>query len=191
MNTHSRKMSQYYSLYSWGNQDSKGSHHDLYDLENNLSSRENQFVRPLPSRRYCRMGWASRSKNYLLSRPFANPLYSGRQPALCHYYDPVNTICMIEGRVKGFGPTFSSKLLHFSIPQIFGAIDTRLVRVFGNESEDPDPHHFLNLDVNRPEKGRPAITKTQQNWPENTVLGWDPSIYGGSSERTGNSLSAS
>lgn len=160
-------MTHLFEKYRWVNRSGVTGHRELFDLERKITAAAmtNSFTRS-NLEDIAEWGNLPDVKKIQSPDPFRIPLYSGNKPALCHYYDPVNAICIIESRVKGFGPTFSSKLLHFSIPQIYGALDTRLVRVFGNDSKDPESYHFLNLKVNRPKKGRPSIPKTQTNWPE-------------------------
>jgi hypothetical protein len=164
---HIHEMPGFYNTYTWDNDSPEKSHQALFDLEMEIfpAAKSNSFNREHLIK-IAEWGGHPNPKKINCPDPLRIPLYSGNRPALCLFYEPVNAICMIEGRVGGFGPTFSSKLLHFAVPRIFGALDTRLVRIFGMSSEDPESYQFLNLNVLRPDKGRPSIPKTQENWPE-------------------------
>lgn len=74
---------------------------------------------------------------------------------------PERAISNLNCLIDGFGPTYCSKLLHFAVPQIFGALDTRLVRTFG---ENAKRYPLLKLKVIW--SGRAwAIPTTQKGWP--------------------------
>ena len=77
--------------------------------------------------------------------------------------NPENAIRVLGGQIRGFGPTYTSKLLRFAAPELFGAIDTRIVRVFG--AGDTARLHLLDLTAT-PVDGRWAILSGQQGWPE-------------------------
>ncbi|WP_292728002.1 hypothetical protein [Methanoculleus sp.] len=91
-------------------------------------------------------------------------LYVGDAPAYWLMREPENTIRILEEQIRGFGPTYTSKLLRFAVPQVFGAIDTRLVRVFG--CGDPEKQRYPLLDLTAsPFGGRWAILAAQPAWP--------------------------
>lgn len=77
--------------------------------------------------------------------------------------NPENAIRVLDDQIRGFGPTYISKLLRFAAPELFGAIDTRIVRVFG--AGDAEHLHLLDLTAT-PVDGRWAILSGQQGWPE-------------------------
>ena len=77
--------------------------------------------------------------------------------------NPENAIRVLGGQIRGFGPTYTSKLLRFAVPELFGAIDTRIVRIFG--AGDTSHLHLLDLTAT-PVDGRWAILSGQQGWPE-------------------------
>jgi hypothetical protein len=66
--------------------------------------------------------------------------------------------------IKGMGPTYLSKLLMFSRPQLYGAIDTRLVRVFGRGDADVEGLKWLSLEVRNYGDGW-YIPANQTSWP--------------------------
>lgn len=78
--------------------------------------------------------------------------------------EPENVIRILEGQIRGFGPTYTSKVLRFAAPDTFGAIDTRIVRVFGKDGLRNYQDNFLNLRAS-PIDGRWAILTNQAGWP--------------------------
>ncbi len=97
--------------------------------------------------------------------PLSIILYFGGSPAYWLVHVPANAIQFVEGRIPGFGLTYASKLLRFAIPCSFGAIDTRLVRVFGRGDPGVCRYPLLNLTAS-PIGNRWAILATQRGWPE-------------------------
>ena len=92
------------------------------------------------------------------------PLYVGGAPAYWLVHDSGETVRDIERQIRGFGPTYASKLLRFAVPQVFGALDTRLVRVFGRGDPTTQRYALLDLTAERFD-GRWAIPATQPGWP--------------------------
>ena len=62
------------------------------------------------------------------------------------------------------GPTYLSKVLMFSRPQLYRAIDTRLVRVFGNGDTATEGPGWLSLEVRKSGNGW-HIPEIQTSWP--------------------------
>ena len=86
-------------------------------------------------------------------------------PAIWLEKEPENAVCILECKVRGFGPTYCSKILHFAVPQIFGAIDTRLVRVFGRgDTQCGGRYQLLELSVSL-SGNRWQISQSQKEWP--------------------------
>ena len=94
--------------------------------------------------------WRSLPNTKQISRPnpIKIPLYADGKPAFWLKKEPENAVCILGCQVRGFGPTYCSKILHFAVPQIFGAIDTRFVRVFGTgDTQCGGRYHLLELFV--------------------------------------------
>jgi len=72
---------------------------------------------------------------------------------------PEALLLELDQQVKYFGPTYLSKVLMFAAPEHYGAIDTRLVTVFGR-----DGYGWLDLYVRDYGSG-PHIPDTQAGWP--------------------------
>lgn len=91
--------------------------------------------------------------------PIQISLFDGDTIARWASNSPENAIRILEGQISGFGPTYTSKLLRFAAPELFGAIDTRIVRIFGGTGLT-----VVSL-VATPFDGRWAISRTQKSWP--------------------------
>ncbi|WP_317065879.1 hypothetical protein [Methanoculleus caldifontis] len=108
--------------------------------------------------------WGGLAGRFDCPDPLAVTLYVGDAPAYWLVRDSGETVRDIERQVRGFGPTYASKLLRFAVPQVFGALDTRLVRVFGRG--DPAMQRYALLDLAAEQFGsRWAIPVTQPGWP--------------------------
>jgi hypothetical protein len=91
-------------------------------------------------------------------------LYIDDAPAYWLMHEPADIVWIVERQIRGFGPTYASKLLRFAVPQVFGAIDTRLVRVFGRGDQEKQRYPLLDLTAS-PFGGRWAILAAQPAWP--------------------------
>lgn len=79
--------------------------------------------------------------------------------------DPIAPLSSLRKSITaGIGPTYFSKILRFSAPRIYGAIDTRLVRVFGKGDVANQLYDWLDLQVNDTDS-RWFIPEGQQQWP--------------------------
>jgi hypothetical protein len=78
---------------------------------------------------------------------------------------PIGPVCTLEDNItKGIGPTYLSKLLRFGLPQEYGALDSRCVRVFGKGDSNTQKHDWLRIRVRNYGYGW-YIPKTQATWP--------------------------
>jgi hypothetical protein len=66
--------------------------------------------------------------------------------------------------VNGIGPTYFSKIVRFGLPQEYGSIDTRCVRVFGIGDLASLRHQWINLKARNDGYGW-YIPKLQPAWP--------------------------
>jgi hypothetical protein len=107
--------------------------------------------------------WGKFRKKNSISWPNPNKtqLYVDNKPNEMVVKFPDRTVAILDDQISGFGPTYCSKLLHFALPQIFGALDTRLVQTFGKDA----PISLLNLKVTWSDWG-PSISKYQIGWPK-------------------------
>lgn len=91
-------------------------------------------------------------------------LYEKGIPSGVYIDEPDNAISVLQSQIKGFGPTYLTKLLRFAVPTEFGALDTRIVRVFGVSNINVSEIQLLNLQATN-YNGRWAILKNQPGWP--------------------------
>jgi hypothetical protein len=77
-------------------------------------------------------------------------------------------LTLLDRTTKGLGPTYYSKILMFAFPKLYGAIDTRLVTVFGHGDSDTYSHEWLSLRVRNYGSG-PHIPETQHHWPSEYI----------------------
>lgn len=91
------------------------------------------------------------------------PLYDGNEISVTIKNDPILAVRLIKNQSSGIGPTYISKVLRFSAPSLFGAIDSRLVRVFGLGDSRVNKLHILDLTAYQSVSGRWAIGP--DNWP--------------------------
>ena len=82
-----------------------------------------------------------------------------------HPQAPIDTLKLING----FGPTYQSKVLRFALPEEYGAIDTRIVRVFGHGDHKAHKHSWLELKtILGTHKGKAtgwSIYANRKKWP--------------------------
>lgn len=78
--------------------------------------------------------------------------------------DSINLLQVLKTNITGMGPTYLSKILRFAFPSVFGAIDTRLVRVFGFGDVNLSNHSWLKLKVLNAGYGW-YIPENQAAWP--------------------------
>lgn len=91
-------------------------------------------------------------------------LYDNDLPVKDLIEESENFVSIVNERVPGFGATFSSKLLHFAVPSVFGMLDTWLVRTFGIGDPDHRKYKFLKLKTQNDKSGW-HIPTTQPLWP--------------------------
>jgi len=78
--------------------------------------------------------------------------------------NPLPPIVSLQRQITGLGPTYLSKVIRFALPEEYGAIDTRIVRVFGRGDPASRQQNWLNLKARNYGYGW-YIPKTQATWP--------------------------
>ncbi|MBF8264972.1 MAG: hypothetical protein HW384_836 [Dehalococcoidia bacterium] len=91
-------------------------------------------------------------------------LYAGDNLTEYSNIDCSMPLRLLRETIKGIGPTYLSKVLMFSRPQLYAAIDTRLVRTFGNGDKSIEGHGWLSLAVKNYGHGW-YIPEYQSSWP--------------------------
>jgi len=152
-----------YTEYEWKGDTYDKGFPDLYRLEKEISdAAKRDDIRLHHLVEIAKWGKLRNTKGISCTEPLSLVLYVKDQPTPDLLQEPETAIKKIDALVKGFGPTYSGKLLHFAVPQVFGALDTRLVRVFGNAA----PVYHL-LDLSAVQSGeRWLIPPNQDGWPK-------------------------
>jgi len=169
LNEHKNDMPFLFTSYDWDDDlwQKNNGFPKLFKLEREISAaaKENEFSK---ENLLHIAEWGKLPNKTGISRvgQFKFTLYQEGSPIFWLREEPENAICIVEGRIPGFGPTYSSKLLHFAVPEIFGALDTWLVRAFGQGENNSFHYGFLDLKAMRSPKGRWSISPRQSGWPD-------------------------
>ena len=156
----------WYQNYSWES-DTKGSNFkNIVNLEVGLSESGRQ------NRISCEqiMNSAQWGGHPMLDKIRCNkfvdlPLYENNSLASWIREDPAEGLRKIRPQVYYVGPTYMTKILRFSLPSEFGALDTRITRVFG--LGDPKHSYIHLLDLEAYDTGRKWFIKyPQPAWPD-------------------------
>ncbi|MDK2986614.1 MAG: hypothetical protein PWQ96_2258 [Clostridia bacterium] len=78
--------------------------------------------------------------------------------------NPARMYSKLCKEINGLGPTYRSKIIRFACPQNAGAIDTRIVRVFGKGDLASVKYDWLDLKVVNYGYGW-YINENQKRWP--------------------------
>lgn len=141
-------ISKYYTRYSWGNDDISTGFSDIFHLEKEFAKAVSDSIL-VPNQLYSLAKWGNLNKKPKLKFGNFIPLsfYQDGQISKKVLYDPSFYISDLDKRIEHFGPTFISKLLRFSLPEYYGAIDTRIVSVFGTGGRGHKGKNWINLDA--------------------------------------------
>jgi hypothetical protein len=155
-----------YRSYTWKEDTWKRGFPDLFRLEQEISqAARKRSIRKEHLLALAKWGGLRNTKRISCPRSIRINLYHRGSPAPWLLRDPAKAIDLLDIQVIGFGPTYSSKVLHFGVPQVFGALDTRLVRTFGRGDEASQRYPLLNLKVTRTGPSW-AVYSQQPGWPD-------------------------
>ena len=154
-----------YRSYKWNKDTWERGFPDLFRLEQETSHTAREYTLSQNHLlQIAQWGRLPNKKRISCQNPINITLYTNGLPAGWLEREPEKAILILEEQIHGFGPTYCSKLLHFAVPQIFGALDTRLVRTFGKG--DPNTQRYPLLDLTATMSGgRWAIYSSQAGWP--------------------------
>jgi hypothetical protein len=154
-----------YRSYEWIGDSWERGFPDLIRLEQEVSNAARQNnLRKAHLLKIAEWGKLPNTKQITCPDPIKLTLYENNIPVGWLKTEPEIAISILKGQIRGFGPTYASKLLHFAVPQVFGAIDTRLVRTFGSGDLDSQRYPLLNLTTEISGE-RWAISSFQKGWP--------------------------
>ncbi len=91
-------------------------------------------------------------------------LYIGDAPAYWLMHEPGETARAVGEKLPWLGPTDTGRILRFAVPEVFGALDARLVRVFGCGDPAVQRYPLIDLIAER-FAGRWDIPAGQPAWP--------------------------
>ncbi|MBN1181512.1 MAG: hypothetical protein JXB49_04435 [Bacteroidales bacterium] len=141
-------ITKYYTQYSWGNDDFSTGFSDIFHLEKQYAKAVSESM-IVPNHLRSLAVWGNLSKEPKLKFGNFIPLsfFQNGQISKKVLYDPSFYISDLDKRIAYFGPTFISKLLRFSLPEYYGAIDTRIVSVFGTGGRGINGKKWIDLVV--------------------------------------------
>lgn len=153
-----------YSSYNWKKDRLDNGFPDIFSLENRLVLSKHATGVDL-SEIKCVAKWGGNHKEIIgpaIVLPKCSLVGDDGTPNPGLESDPLKPLKQFAN-VKNIGPTYYSKVLRFALPQEYGAIDTRLVRVFGEG--DRAEHQWLTLSAKESAKNRWYIPEIQSGWP--------------------------
>jgi hypothetical protein len=154
-----------YRQYDWKNDCWKDGFREILQLEKSISTAaRNQRITKSHILGIAQWGGLPNIERIRCYKdPLVIPLYDGKEISTAVKNDPVMAVRILKQQTAGIGPTYISKVLRFAAPAEFGAIDTRLIRVFGFGDEKSRKMQILDLKASVSEGGRWFIGP--DNWP--------------------------
>lgn len=156
----------WYQNYSWEADTKSSNFRDIVSLEIELSKAAKQnSITCEQVKKIARWGG-----HPMLEKIRCNPIinlsmYKGNSLASWVKEDPAEGLRKIRPQVSYVGPTYMTKILRFSVPSEFGALDTRITRVFGRG--DPKHSYMHLLDLEAQDQGWKWFIKyPQPAWPD-------------------------
>lgn len=143
-------ITEYYTGYSWGNNDIRTGFSDIFYLEKLFGQAAREGIINLSLLK--NLGYWGELKAVSSIR-----IRGGKDVPVSFYdkgnisknvlYDLSVYIKDLDKRIAYFGLTFISKLLRFSLSEYYGAIDTRIVSVFRTGGSGNKGKNWINLEV--------------------------------------------
>jgi hypothetical protein len=158
-------LSSLYKKYKWGRDTWEKGFPDMRQLEIDLSmAAKHEYLTKTHIMSVARWGRLRNIKKIRCPELMRISLYNGDDLTEFFESPPSAPLIPLGETIEGMGPTYLSKILMFSRPQLYGAIDTRLVRVFGKGDTDIEPLRWLSLEVKNFGYGW-YIPEHQTSWP--------------------------
>lgn len=159
-----------YRAYAWGNDTYEDGFPDIYRLESHLAMMDQTTGITLSDVKCVAKWGAMRNQGRIAGARVVLPPRSLHAPegvaAAEVNDDPLAPLLALQANITGgLGPTYLSKVLRFGLPQKYGAIDTRCVRVFGDGDADVRRHDWIKLSARNDGYGW-SIPKAQKAWPK-------------------------
>lgn len=163
------RLADLYRSYNWGKDSWQTGFVDILRIERQLSSHLNTGGVTLDDVKEIAKWGKLRNPGRIKGAPVVlppNTIYGndGTLPSRANI-NSLDPLLVLRGNIEsGIGPTYLTKSLRFAIPTIYGAIDTRCVRVFGKGDSDSQKHNWLDLHVKDYGYGW-FIPEGQKQWP--------------------------
>jgi hypothetical protein len=155
-----------YRSYTWQGDSWKEGFQDLFRLEQEISQAARERALGINHLLDIAVWGGLRNKKRIsCPRSLKIQLYTKDSPAGWLKKEPAKAVELLDSQIIGFGPTYSSKILHFAVPKVFGALDSRLVRTFGRINETMQPYPLLKLKATHVGSSW-AIYPNQPGWPD-------------------------
>lgn len=159
------RLSSLYKEYVWGRDTWENGFPDMRQLEIDLlMAVKHGYLTKTHVLSVARWGRLRNIKRISCPELMTFALYQGGDMAEFFSLPPSSALGPLGDSIRGIGPTYLSKILMFSRPQLYGAIDTRLVRVFGGGDPDSEGLGWLSLEVRNFGYGW-YIPEYQTAWP--------------------------
>ena len=154
-----------YKKYNWAGDTWENGFPKMKQLEIDLSvAAKKEYLTRTHIMAVARWGLLQNPKGVQCPELFRISLYDGDDFAEWLKSDPTAPLETLRENLKGMGPTYFSKILMFKRPQLYGAIDTRLTRVFGRGDMNIEQLRWLSLEVKNLGHGW-FIPESQSSWP--------------------------
>lgn len=158
-------LSSLYREYKWGRDTWENGFPDMRQLEIDLTMAvKHKYLTKTHIMSVARWGRLRNTKKIHCPELMSISLYESDDPSEFFRIPPSAALRPLRDTIKGIGPTYLSKILMFGRPQLYGAIDTRLVRVFGRGDADIKGLRWLSLEVKNFGYGW-YIPEYQTSWP--------------------------
>lgn len=170
---HAKSFPDLYRAYSWKNDTCPNGFPDIYELESKLIHSDRTTGITLDDVKAV-AAWGAMRNQRRINGPAlvasGNTLHTPAGPAVpALETQPLTPLATIGAHLHGIGPTYLSKVLRFTLPQEYGAIDTRCVRVFGRGDADAHQHNWIDLRARDDGYGW-YIPRRQARWPDAYVV---------------------
>ena len=158
-----------YQAYTWRNDTFASGFKDILALELRLTTSDKTNGITLNDVQSVANWGALRNHRRIAGQPTVLPPNSlhakNGAPLLVLWQTPTLPITQLQHRItRGIGPTYLSKIIRFGLPQEYGAIDTRCVRVFGQGDPSNQRHNWITLKAQNSGSGW-FIPTRQTAWP--------------------------
>jgi len=155
-----------YRKYSWGKDTWQNGFPNILQLEIKITKpAKNNLLKKEDVLSVAKWGNLRNRQRVECPETVTLPLFENEHPDKKIEEDPSSLIRILQGKIKGLGPTYLSKVLRFSLPSEFGAIDTRIVRVVGMGDPKSKQQSWLSLRARNDGYGW-YIPKNQSAWPK-------------------------